>query len=760
MRLKRIIYVLITLCVFTSAFYSQINEGVDPGFVPVITTTPDAVTSTVEAKLQPDGKLLVFGNVLNGVVRYNTDGSLDTSFFCSECNSLFVTSVAFQSDGKIIVAGYTPETLRPRIIRINADGSFDPTFSSPLMVSSSISGLVRVFDIQSDGKIYVTLESSTVGFNGTVLYRLNPNGSVDNSFMPLGTNSSSQGIIKLKILPDGRIFVFGRTPYGPLAQINADGSENTSFQKPVFTNSPLQILPSVSSIDLQANGKLVVAGTFDTVNGISRKNLVRLNTDSGVDLNFNPPAFLRQNQGGGLVRVLSSGKLLFADASITGQSLYRLNSDGSIDNTYTPPPDYDYFSDVDSQDRAYFVIENFATNKISVTRLSPNGTLDATYNPVLDKTGSVNVVAVQTDGKIIAAGNFERVNGVSASGIARINPDGTIDTSFNPPPSIFPETIKDIVVQADGKILIGGTTGLLRLNADGSLDTSFNVNVNAVNTIALQPDGKILIGGDFPGVNGVSRTSIARLNADGSLDTFFNPLLGSPIVQDIIVQTDGKVVFGGTFTGVNGFNRSNLARLNSDGSLDMDFTSNIKANQIIRQPDGKYLLRTTESIVRINADGSADNTFATVNIPTFSDQQIFAMYLQPDGSIVFGGNFKTVNGVARNRIARVFSDGTLDNLFLPSGANDDVRAFAAQPDGQLIVGGSFNKIGNVNRYALACLTLNTASSRTRFDYDGDGRRRCFGFPPVKRRVVYSAVNQRFQRRYFRHKHGFDCSGRL
>ena len=97
------------------------------------------------------------------------------------------------------------------------------------------------------------------------------------------------------------------------------------------------------------------------------------------------------------------------------------------------------------------------------------------------------------------------------------------------------------------------------------------------------------------------------------------------------------------------------------------------------------------------------------------------MYLQPNGSIVFGGIFQLVNDNNKYRIARALPNGTLDNSFLPSGANEAVRAMAGQSDGQLIVGGDFDKIGNVTRYALARLTLASVISRTNFDYDGDGK---------------------------------------
>lgn len=131
-------------------------------------------------------------------------------------------------------------------------------------------------------------------------------------------------------------------------------------------------------------------------------------------------------------------------------------------------------------------------------------------------------------------GGFTAFNGASRNYIARLNADGSLDTSFNPGTGRN-RWVDTTAIQADGKILIGGDftsyngtsiNRIARLNEDGSLDTSFNPGTGAGNwvfTTALQPDGKILIGGFFTSYNSISRSGIARLNADGSLETSFNP---------------------------------------------------------------------------------------------------------------------------------------------------------------------------------------------------------------------------------------------
>ena len=143
-------------------------------------------------------------------------------------------------------------------------------------------------------------------------------------------------------------------------------------------------------------------------------------------------------------------------------------------------------------------------------------------------------------------------------------------------------------MQADGKIVVGGAfnsmggqtrNGIARLNPDGSLDTSFDPNANReVDSLAVQADGKLVVGGAFSSIGGQPRNDIARLNPDGSLDATFDPNVtettGTGAVEALAVQADGKIVVGGVFTSVDGQTRNNIARLNPDGSLDACFDPN------------------------------------------------------------------------------------------------------------------------------------------------------------------------------------------
>src|SRR5262249_17717925 len=146
----------------------------------------------------------------------------------------------------------------------------------------------------------------------------------------------------------------------------------------------------------------------------------------------------------------------------------------------------------------------------------------------------VYALALQLDDKILLSGYFTFINGTNRNRIARLNTDGSLDSSFDPGTGAN-NYVYPVAAQPDGKVLIGGNFTFInetnrnrvaRLNIDGSLDTTFDPGdgpSDQVNCLALQTDGKVVIGGNFTRINNTNRNYIARLNADGSLDDGFNP---------------------------------------------------------------------------------------------------------------------------------------------------------------------------------------------------------------------------------------------
>jgi len=219
----------------------------------------------------------------------------------------------------------------------------------------------------------------------------------------------------------------------------------------------------------------------------------------------------------------------------------------------------------------------------------------------------VMAMAVQTDSKVVIGGMFTAISGTSRGHIARLNADGSLDTGFLDGPTGANGTVHTVALQPDGKVLIGGeftqVNGTLRryiarLNVDGSLDTTFDPGTGAsdqVRAVVVQPDGKIIVGGAFTSFGISSANCIARLNVDGSVDGTFDPGSGANNwIRAVAVQQDGKVLIGGTFTVISGTSRPYIARLNVDGSPDVTFgaTSNLDGSvrDIVLQDDGKVII--------------------------------------------------------------------------------------------------------------------------------------------------------------------------
>ena len=229
-------------------------------------------------------------------------------------------------------------------------------------------------------------------------------------------------------------------------------------------------------------------------------------------------------------------------------------------------------------------------SRSGIARLNSDGSLDSSFSPGLGADNFVRTIALQPDGKVLIGGWFNTVNGVTRNYIARLNADGTLDTSFNP--GSGPNNwVESVAIQSDGKVLLAGSftqvsgqprNHIDRLNTNGSLDLSFQTSTGAndeIRVVTVQPDGKILIGGIFTQFTGVPINRVARLNFDGSLDTGFNPGTGANgPVRTIVAQVDGKIIIGGEFTQVNSTAQGYIARLN--GATPPLFTSPLPSTPV------------------------------------------------------------------------------------------------------------------------------------------------------------------------------------
>src|SRR5215203_175513 len=376
---------------------------------------------------------------------------------------------------------------------------------------------------------------------------------------------------------------------------------------------------------VQADGKLVVVGAFNVMNGVNRNAIVRFNTDGSLDATFNTGAgpndsvFSIAQQADG--KLLIAGILTAYNGTPVGR-LARLNLDGTLDQTFnttgvamnSQAGANNQVGDVVALPDGKIMIGGLFTSYNGVlqnrlARLNSDGSLDTTFAVGTGPSGEVTVITPTTDGKVYIGGNFSPYNGTFSPRLARINPDGTLDTSFAVANGAD-QTVRTITVQPDGKVIASGfmttfggfpANGIIRLNTNGSVDQTFNVSGfdAVVITHALQPDGKLILGGSFTQIAGATRQCITRVNADGTHDATFNPGtgIGPQILNDITLLPDGKAIINGSFSIYNGIANGGLIRINADGSFDTAYATkslsvgNIQA--LATQPDGKVIVGGT-----------------------------------------------------------------------------------------------------------------------------------------------------------------------
>jgi len=347
------------------------------------------------------------------------------------------------------------------------------------------------------------------------------------------------------------------------------------------------------------------------------------------------------------------------------------------------------------------------------------GTVNAIVQDVLDPT------------KMMIVGAFTSYNGVSRLKLVRSYTDGEVDLTFDPSTSIptAGQTPLEITQQPDGKYVIVGNfttyrgtnrNRIARINYDGTLDTSFVIGTGFSQStyyVAQDTGGKLLVCSQSSQTySGVSVGLLCRLNSNGSLDTTFqnNTLTGNTIANKVIRNSDGTYYVSGVFTRSG---RSNLVKLNSDGSYassDPFNTSGVgfvgSVNDFEVLPDGKLIVvgdftvyngvGTGRGMIRLNANGTKDATFAT---PGYGNYQ-YEVLLQGSKYISVGFGY-TYSGIAINNITRINSNGTLDTSwnsgnFTSITTEDLIQHLvmltgATSDSGYIFCGGFFNSYDGV-----------------------------------------------------------------
>ncbi|HEX2640186.1 MAG TPA: hypothetical protein VHL50_06430, partial [Pyrinomonadaceae bacterium] len=592
--------------------------------------------NSISVAIQPDGKIVAAGGYNVGspgdvfeLVRLNPDGSLDTNFANRGITTTYAGysySLNLQTDGKIIVAGGNT------IYRFNPNGSLDTSFGGGDGVAT-LTISIHSSVLQADGKI---VSAGSVGVNPIIdfaLVRCNPDGSLDTSFdrdgvvtTTIGEDDEANSVV---IQSDGKIVAAGDTrndanSYSDFALIryNPDGSPDTSFDSDGIVTTRLGYTQA-RSVAIQPDGKILAAGYSNVARYMPDGSLDAAFDGDGVVAISNP--FLSENAGAVLIQ--PDSKIIVAGTGggiPTGGdfALARFNTSGSLDTAFgadgVATTDFGVFFNNTLNATAIQPDGKIVAAGNAVARYNNDGSPDTTFGGGTGKVGlsfSAYSVALQADGKIVVAGTHDNGDGFFSSDawLTRLNPDGSLDTSFDGDGSVViaePEEqryFNSVVIQQDGKIIAAGRY-MFRFNANGSLDTNFDLDGNlSINAVAIQPDGKIVAAGS--GSNGSNRDfALARYNPDGSPDTSFDgdgKVLTSILIDDyadsVAIQSDGKIVVSGDSHDGIGPGYLALVRYNVIGSLDPTFGSDGKVlratggyrNSIAIQANGRIVAAIT-----------------------------------------------------------------------------------------------------------------------------------------------------------------------
>ena len=642
--------------------------AVDPTFGKggvVITNLGDATTASqaLGLALRPDGDVVVTGSLhpssgaaMPAVVAYRSDGTLDPGFanggaliFDRSNPITSLTQIAAQADNRVVlagvepVAGASPDQTELVAIRLNPDGSPDTSFgtrgsalfSSGSGNTDSAAGLA----IAPGQKIVLLDSGSDTTFIPVVdVIRFDPDGSPDPGFGTLGVapvSVATTAATGLAVARNGQVAVglFHSGGYLPaVVALTPAGSVDLSFGSQgeadfAFGGMPAApLFGALNALVFQPDGALIAVGAST---GASSAAVARLDAHGALDASFGAGGrtvtdFLVPGPFAGAPTVVGQpdGSLLVAMADVSG-GIRAFHPDGSPDPSF-----------------------------------GDDGVLYPAVNPL----STISGFAVLPHGKILIVGS-DGAASESTPLIARVLPDGSLDLTFGSggmatfvnPYGLTSGTPQSVVIQGDGKILLGLDGGLvLRLDADGTVDNGFGTDGVALISppsagaqqvyVALLPDGKILA--TFQQRAPLEYETLVRLNPDGTLDTSFGT--GGTVTTRAFVDPVGLVV-------------------QSDGKF-------LESDIHVRPDDG-----TSLAVSRYNADGTRDTSFGTGGT-AFADAGNFsvtsAFTLAGDGSILVAG----IADLAGKdhlplalAIARFLPDGTLDPAFGSGGIA--MRAF-------------------------------------------------------------------------------------
>jgi len=430
---------------------------------------------------------------------------------------------------------------------------------------------------------------------------LDARGSVWGNPVPIASNGSVGRNPSLQIINGNPAISYYDATAGMLMFVRSNDAQGVAWGTPIAVLGQ----SSPTAVAVQADGKILVGGSFTRFDGLVRNRLVRLQPPTVPGEAFTLDPTFNANVMNGEVRAI----LVLPDGRIMAGGTFTAVRDSSIATSDTP------------------------RNRIAI--FTTTGALDTAVNP--NANGDVRLFVRQTDGKIMVGGSFTTISNVTRTRMARLNANLTLDTSFgnadirnNEVRAIIPEDTDPDINGFESYAIAGTFTDIrgatrnrvARINADATLAGTFNpdANNNVLDMVRL-PTGKYLVGGAFTAFTGgvIARTRLARLNSDGSVDETFGQEVNGE-VRDLHLEANGDVLVAGVFSQLGDFTRSFIGRVLANGNVDTAFAP---------QPDNEVRQMTTMT----------------------------------DGRLALVGSFNTINGTTQQLVARILGSGAPDAEF-------------------------------------------------------------------------------------------------
>jgi uncharacterized delta-60 repeat protein len=375
----------------------------------------------------------------------------------------------------------------------------------------------------------------------------------------------------------------------PVTGLSAEGDLDATFD--------VEANDKVHGLWHQADGKILIMGLFTEIEGQPRARFARLFPNGSLDTSFNPSfngtvtTCMVEPDG----KILVGGSFTTVNGTTTG-ALARLNADGGLDTSFSPNVTGGQPAKILLQPDGKILIQGGFTSvggqtKEGFARLNPDGTLDGTFSDIENVGSSIRALAFEDDGNLLVGGTLFRIGGSTRDVLARFDLDGVLDINFNPRDGGGTEWIGAMAVQNDGQILVGGrlfriatypANGLARLNPDGTNDTSFTLGLSGslvyVNDIDLQCNGDAIIAGNFEAPNGLSNGNLMKISPSGQIVSSFDPNVdnsnGGGTKSATLLTKDGSVITSGFFRVSSGAPKDWIAKVsNATATESLEATS-------------------------------------------------------------------------------------------------------------------------------------------------------------------------------------------